>query len=174
MTRILFLTPGHEDYLADSLLHGLRALLGADVVDFPKAEFLYESYPAERRGDLYGRGFSLYGLLPEAPTDRNRVFERARGGEFDLIVFADIWGTFGVFSELAPTIAHTPMAVLDGADRQEPYPYAGVWWRRPAWWTLPRAHKRALYFKRELTPLTGWFRSYLLLPPALARRLPSI
>jgi hypothetical protein len=39
---------------------------------------------------------------------------------------------------------------------------------------LPRAHTRALYFKRELTPLTGWFRSYLLLPPRLASRLPSV
>jgi hypothetical protein len=174
MTRILFLTPGHEDYLADGLLHGLRTLLSADVVDFPKAEFLYESYPVERRGELYGRGFSLYGLLPDTATDRNRVFERARAGEFDLIVFADIWSTFGVFSELAPTITGTPMAVLDGADRQEPYPYAGLWWRKPAWWTLPRAHTRATYFKRELTPVTGWFRSYLLLPPALASRLPSI
>jgi hypothetical protein len=64
--------------------------------------------------------------------------------------------------------------VLDGADRQEPYPYGGPWWRRPSWWTLPRAHTRASYFKRELTPLTGWFRSYLLLPPRLASRLPSI
>lgn len=174
MTRILFLTAGHEDYLADGLLHGLRTLLGADVVDYPKAEFLYETYPRDRRGNLYGRGFSLYALLPDLEVDRNRVFERARGGEFDLIVFADIWSTFGVFAELAPTIAATPMAVLDGADREEPYPYAGVWWRRPAWWTLPRAQTRATYFKRELTPLTGWFRSYLLLPPALASRLPSI
>lgn len=174
MPKVLFLTPGHEDYLADGLLHGLRTLLGTDVVDFPKAEFLYDSYPADRRGALYGHGFSLYGLLPDLPTDRNRVFERARDGEFDLIVFADIWSTFGVFTELAPTTAHTPMAVLDGADRQEPYPYAGVWWRKPAWWTLPRAHTRATYFKRELTPLTGWFRSYLTIPPALASRLPSI
>ena len=66
------------------------------------------------------------------------------------------------------------MVVLDGADRQEPYPYAGEWWRKRAWWMLPRAHTRALYFKREITPLTGWFRSFLLLPPVLASRLPSI
>jgi hypothetical protein len=174
MARILFLTAAHEDYLADSLLHGLRALLGVDVVDFPKAKFLYDSYPVERREELYGRGFSLYGLLPDAPVDRDRPFERARSGEFDLIVFADIWSTFGRFAELAPSLRGVPMAVLDGADRQEPYPYAGLWWRKPAWWLLPRAHTRATYFKRELTPLTGWFRSYLLLSPKLASRLPSI
>jgi hypothetical protein len=172
--RILFLTAPHEDYLADSLLHGLRTLLGPNVVDFPKADFLYDSYPVEQRGDLYGHGFSLYGLLPDVPVDRHRPLERARNEEFDLVVFADIWSTFGGFAGLAPSIRDVPMAVLDGADRQEPYPYAGLWWRKPVWWTLPRAHKRAIYFKRELTPQTGWFRSFLLLPPPVANRLPSI
>jgi hypothetical protein len=174
MPRVLFLTTSHEDYLADSLLHGLRTLLGTDVVDFPKAEYMYDSYPPERRGDLYGHGFSLYGLLADVPVDRDRAIERARAGEFDLVVFADIWSTFERFAELAPLLRGVPLAALDGADRQEPYPYAGLWWRKPKWWLLPRAHKRAVYFKRELTPLTGWFRSYLLLPPVLAARLPSI
>src|ERR1700678_602301 len=119
MTRILFLTAPHEDYLADSLLHGLRTLLGADVVDFPKADYLYDSYPPERRSELYGHGFSLYGLLPDMPVDRHRPLDRARAGGFDLIVYADIWGSFGHFVELAPEVNGTPMAVLDGADRQE-------------------------------------------------------
>jgi hypothetical protein len=90
MPRVLFLTAPHEDYLADGLLHGLRSLLGADVVDFPKAEFLYQDYPPDKRGELYGRGFSLYCLLPDIRVDRLRTLERAREGEFDLIVFADI------------------------------------------------------------------------------------
>jgi hypothetical protein len=174
VTRVLFLTCPHEDYLADGLLHGLRGLLGADVVDYPKADYLYDSYPQERRPSLYGHGFTLYCQLPDIDVDRRRPLQRALAGEFDLIVFADIWHSFGRFVELGPRVQGTPMAVLDGADRQEPYPYAGDWWRRRAWWGLPRAHTRALYFKRELTPLTGWFRSFLLLPPALAARLPSI
>jgi hypothetical protein len=174
MPRILFLATTHEDYLADSLLHGLRTLLGTSVVDIPKPEYLYDSFPLARRGDLYGHGFSLYCLLEDVPVERQGALERARLGEFDLIVFADIWSTFERFAELAPGLRGVPMAVLDGADRQEPYPYAGLWWRKPAWWLLPRAHTRARYFKRELTPVTGWFRSFLLLPPVLAKRLPSI
>lgn len=173
--RILLLTPNHEDYLADGLFHGLRTILGADVIDFPKREFAYDSYPEARRSELYGHGFSLYTLLPDLPLDRNRLLHRAVNGEFDLVVFADIWGTFGMFVQLAPELGgHTRMAVLDGADRPEPYPYAGLWWRRRVWWTLPRAHRRALYFKREITPWTGTFRAYLALPPVLAARLPSV
>jgi hypothetical protein len=173
--RILFINPNHEDYLADGLFHGLRTLLGPDVVDYPKREFAYDSYPAERRAQLYGRGFSMYALLPDIPVDRVRVLHRALAGEFDLVVFADIWGGFGTFAQLAPELGgRTRLAVLDGADRIEPYPYAGLWWRRRVWWTLPRAHTRALYFKREITPWTGTFRAYLTLPPQLASRLPSI
>lgn len=175
MPRILLLTPDHEDYLTDSLFHGLRTVLGADVVESPKREFMYDTYPAEQRGRLYGRGFSLYGLLPDLPADRNQLTQRILAGEFDLVVFSEIWGTFGLFSQLGPELhGRVPIAILDGADRVEPYPYAGLWWRKRAWWTLPRAHNRGIYFKRELTPWTGTFRSYLTLPPPLASRLPSI
>jgi hypothetical protein len=167
--RILFVNPNFEDYLSDGLFHGLRSLLGPSVVDFPKAEPMYKSYPPERRKCLYGRGFTLYGLLEDVDVDRNRSLYRAQEGEFDLVVFGDIWRNFGLFVQWAPQLEHVPLAVLDGADRIEPYPYSGLWWRVRHWWLLPRAHRRAVYFKREITPWTYWFRSYLTLPPPVAR-----
>jgi hypothetical protein len=165
--RVLFVTPGFEDYLSDGILHGLRRLLGGDVVDYPKQDVLYEG----GAGFVRGGGFTLYGLLDDEPLDRHRALFRAEEGEFDLVVFGDIWRTFGLFTEWGPRLAgRVPMAVLDGSDRVEPYPWSGFWWRRRAWWGLPRAHTRATVFKREITPWTGWFRSYLLLPPPLAAR----
>lgn len=165
--RVLFVTPGFEDYLSDGLLHGLRQLIGADVLDYPKQDVLY----AGGQGLVRGGGFTLYGLLDDEPLDRHRALSRAVEGEFDLVVFGDIWRTFGLFTEWAPRLhGRVPMVVLDGSDRVEPYPYGGFWWRRRGWWALPRAHPRAMYFKREITPWTGWFRSYLLLPPPLAQR----
>ena len=168
------MNPNYVDYLADGLFHGLRALLGADVVDFPKAEPMYRTHSAARREKLRGHGFTLYGLLDDIDVDRHAVLERAQEGEFDLVVFADIWRTFGLFTEWAPQLNGTRLAVVDGADRVEPYPYAGLWWRKRGWWFLPRALNRATYFKREITPWTGWFRSYLTLPPPLAPRLEKI
>ncbi|MEA2233993.1 MAG: hypothetical protein QOD83_3809 [Solirubrobacteraceae bacterium] len=165
--RVLFVTPGFEDYLSDGILHGLRELLGAGAIDFPKQDVLY----AGGCGLVRGGGFTLYGLLDDLPLDRHRALFRAEAGEFDLVVFGDIWRTFGLFTEWGPRLhGRVPVAVLDGADRVEPYPYGGFWWRRRSWWALPRAHTRATYFKREITPWTGWFRSYLLLPPPLAAR----
>jgi hypothetical protein len=172
--RVLFLRPPCEDYLADGLLHGLRTVLGDAVVDYPKHEALYKSYPAERRPDLYGRGFSLYGLLDDVEVDRDRPLDRALEGHFDLVVFADIWRTFARFVELGPALASAGVraAVVDTADRVEMYPYAGEWWRRPRWWFLPRAHVRFPYFKREITPDTQFFRYFMVFPRATARMLP--
>lgn len=173
MPRVLFVMPNFEDYVADGVFHGLRTLLGDDVVDFPKAEYLYDTITPAVRGRVRGGGFTLYGLLPDLPVDRDHLLERALGGEFDLVVFSDIWRTWGLFSEWGPPLkdAGVPLAIIDGSDRIEPYPFAGVWWRRRAWWFVPRAHTRGTYFKREITDWMYWFRSYLLLPGPLGRRL---
>jgi hypothetical protein len=171
--RILLVNPNHEDYLSDGILHGLRTLLGTDAVDYPKAEYLYDTAGPGVLERVRGGGFTLYGTLPDLPIERDHMLPRALDGEFALVIFGDIWRTFGIWTEWGPQLraAGVPMAVLDGSDRVEPYPYAGVWWRRRSWWLLPRAHNRAPYFKREITPLTRWFASYLMLPPVLGRRL---
>jgi hypothetical protein len=171
MPRLLYITPNVEDYAADGLLHGLRTLLGAHVLDFPKAEYLYGSMTDAARARIRGGGFTLYGLLDDIALERDHCLARALKGEFDLVVFSDIWRTFGLWSEWGPQLADAgvKLAVLDGSDRVEPYPFAGEWWRRRAWWFLPRAHNRALHFKREVTPWTRWFATYLTLPPPLSR-----
>jgi hypothetical protein len=177
MTRILFVNPNVEDYAADGMFHGLRTLLGDDAIDFPKAEYLYDTVSDAARGRIRGHGFTLYGLLPDIPVDRDHCLGRALAGEFDVVVFGDIWRTFGLFTEWGPQLADAGVriAILDGSDRIEPYPFAGEWWRRRAWWFVPRAHTRGTYFKREVTPWTRWFASYLALPPPLnAMRMRAI
>ncbi len=171
MPRLLVITPNFEDYALDGLLLGLRELLGEDVVDFPKADYLYDTITPGVRSRIRSGGFTLYGHLPDLPIDRDHLLERALGGEFDAVVFGDIWRTYGMFAEWGPQLHDKgiALAVLDGSDRVEPYPYAGQWWRRRAWWFLPRAHNRAIHFKREVTPWTRWFGTYLTMPPPLNR-----
>jgi len=173
--RVLFLTPDINSYLADSVFHGLRSVLGADVVDYPKHEIAYRTFPETRRGGLYGRGFTLYGLLEDIEVERYGALDRMRHGEFDAVVFPDITKHFGLFCELVPDLQElgVRVAVLDGTDFPAPYPYSPKWWRRPYWWFLPRAHRRFTYFKRELMPLTETFRFFGLVPPPLAALLPN-
>src|SRR5215210_2847450 len=93
MPSILFLAEPGEDYVADSLFHGLRSLLGAHAVDVPKRGPLYASHGATE--SLYGRGFSIYGLLEDIEVDRSSPLERAAAGEFDLVVIGAIWRDWG-------------------------------------------------------------------------------
>jgi hypothetical protein len=146
---VLFLTPDIEDYLADSLLLGLRQVLGEDCVDWPKRDILYDTYPAERRARLYGRSFTLYGgLLEDIDVDRWQVLRRAVDGEFDLVILGDLWRHWGWWAQLEGQV---PLVVLDGRDYPWPFPWSGRLLRRPRIWRhLPRRSSRTPYFKREL------------------------
>jgi hypothetical protein len=172
--RVLFLSPRREDYLADGVFHGLRQLLGDGVVDYPKHELMYSASADTAGRRIRGGGFTLYGLLDDIPIDRSRTIEELRWGEFDLVLFANIKESFGLFVELIAELPSAQMAVLDGDDHPSMYPYRRAWWTRREWWFLPRAHNRVPYFKRELTPLTYRYRTFKLLPGELARRLPIL
>ncbi|HWK28863.1 MAG TPA: hypothetical protein VNS09_20040 [Solirubrobacter sp.] len=171
--KVLFLAEPGEDYVADSLFHGLRTLLGADAVDVPRRDPLYAG--ADLGRPLYGRGFGLYRLLEDIPVDRERALERAADGEFDLVVSGSIWRDWDWWVRAWRTVGtRARHAVVDGADVQWMYPYGPTWWRSPRRWTLPRAHRRAAYFKRERSRLTGWLRYYGLVPPPLSDHVPIL
>lgn len=110
-------------------------------------EYMYDTYA--RPAELYGRGFTLYGLLPDIDVDRERALDRI--GEFDLVVFGAIWETPDLYAKLTPRLRRRRVAVLDGHDRIEAYPFARPARGRPGFWRLAAAHLRHTYFKREIT-----------------------
>ncbi len=85
--KILFLTEPREDYLQDQMLYGLRQLYGANLIDYPRKEVMYAN--CERK-DLYGKGFTLWRLLPDIAVDRTDITHRIRLGHFDRIIFGSI------------------------------------------------------------------------------------
>ena len=178
--KILFITYNCADYLSDSVFHGLRSLLGESIVDYPKCDILYkihnynyQNQEDERESNLYGLGFTLYGLLDDIRIDRLMVYEKVASGFYDLIIFSNIFQTFGVFTQLLPYLYFKNTLILDGADTPQPYPYAGKWWRYPRWWFLPKAHNRFLYFKREWTPETVRNLWYQIIPKWFCKYIPS-
>ena len=169
--RILFFTSNEEDYLSDGLFHGLRSVLGAGVVDFPKNEAMYRSYPDELAPKLYGRGFSLYRTLDDIPVDRFHVLQDLRARRFDAVVISDIRRQFGYLVEHLPSLSGQNVAVLDGSDSPAPFPNARVAARMPSRWLLLRPERQFLYFKRELTSETHRLRALGVLPDAVGKFL---
>jgi hypothetical protein len=148
--RVLYLTTPGEDYLQDGLLYGLRKRLGADLVDWPRKDVMYTNC-AKPASELYGRGFTLWKLLPDievARPDANASIHDAATG-FDLLVFASIRrqrSEFAAWSRRRGMARFTdrPTAVfLDGEDKTR---------------LLIPAMLRGKYYKRERTrgtaPLT--------------------
>ena len=169
--RILFLTYNDTDYLSDSIFHGLRSLLGASVVDYPKADRMYTSAPRELIESLRGHGFTLYGLLEDIPVERPTTLTPQSVREnFDLIIVADITRQIQIFTQLRPALTKENALILDGADAPSLYKYAGVYWRNREFWTLPGTGEIP-YYKRELMPETLVYRCFMLLPKPLAARL---
>ena len=142
-SKILYLTHENKfmkagDYQVDLLLHGLKSLLGDNVVDFPKRMVLYKtvnhfnktSEYTPSRNQLYGFGFSFGLLLDQwtsvTPTDISTdVKENIVGKKYDLIVLGsghrDIrWGNYVARIPFwAEVCTHTPswkIALVDGGD----------------------------------------------------------
>ncbi|MDX1977555.1 MAG: hypothetical protein SFT94_07765 [Pseudanabaenaceae cyanobacterium bins.68] len=165
--RILFVYPNCPDYLSDTVLHGLKSLAPEQVIDFPKAEILYQNFHQSQH--IYGRGFTLYGLLPDVALDRTGIYEKVQQGKFELIIFGDIHRCFGTFVQFLPYLNFQNTIILDGSDSPALYPYSGHYWRRPYFWFLPQAHSQFLYFKREWTLDTIRYLYYRLLPSSLCQ-----
>lgn len=142
--KILYITTSFEDYLQDQILIGLRQIYGDSVIDYPKKDVLYQS--CERpRSELYGCGFSIWKCLPEVDVNRDNIYERAKAGEFDLIIFGSITRQKSIFKrmrrELTLLMSRSKIIVIDGEDYKKLYKQAVI---------------SGKYFKRELY---GSFRS---------------
>lgn len=80
---------GRVDYLYNSLLIGLKELLGINCIDYPRVDVIYDSYPESHTGSLYGRGYSYSRVLPsilDTSCDRSNIINRIEKHEFDLII----------------------------------------------------------------------------------------
>lgn len=88
--KILFLSDQvSPDYMRECVLIGLKELLGDQIIDIPKIDFLYKSYPGNP-SQLYGRGFSYTKILDDIPVDRDNIEQRIKNKEFDLIIYGSV------------------------------------------------------------------------------------
>ncbi len=165
---LLFLTTPEEDYLQDSLLWGLRAVLGAGVVDYPRKDVLYQDSPRPTE-TLYGRGFTLWKTLPEIAIDRTRIEARWQRGEFGGVVFGRIARQLSWLRqwERRGWLRGRRVALLDGEDNPSPT-------RRQMGSGLWALGLRYPLYKRERDDFNRWFARPIAfaIPDAKIRTVP--
>ncbi|NOL48041.1 MAG: glycosyltransferase family 1 protein [Synechococcus sp. MIT S9220] len=98
------------------------------IVDYPKKEILYNNaVSSSLKKEIYGHGFTLYGLLPDRKIDRALIWKRLESGWFDIVIIANIWRQFTLLSKITKSINHenTKLIILDGDDDARIYPFSG-------------------------------------------------
>lgn len=124
--KVLFLTTRvgdvgseHESYLEDSLLIGIKRILGDDCIDYPKKESLYTDCEVPKE-EFYGNGFTIWKRISPKQADRHDIEPRIVDGEFDLIVFGNIQWQLPLFRSYREKnyfdLNNTKFAFLDGVD----------------------------------------------------------
>lgn len=137
--KVLYISTGSgQDYLRDCAAHGFRSLLGPDFVDVGKLDSLYQGAD---RSQMYGRGFTLYSLLPDIEIDRTDIPNKIRTKYFDLVVYGSIHRCHDHLHEVASMYPPERVVFLDGEDhpgylkglggvyfkREMHNPFPGVW-----------------------------------------------
>ena len=132
-----------SDYLTDSLFHGLRTLLGNDVVDLYKMWHLYDDADPELIKGLEGESFATYGLLVDSEDiDRENIQDKVINSYYDYIIVSihhTVNGNYPVIESALETFRNyypkDKLIFIDG-------------WDEPA--LSERVAKECVYFKKEM------------------------
>lgn len=157
--RILFRTDDKEDYLADSLFHGLRQLSDIELVDYPRKDILYKWHPGVPRSSIRGGGFTLYNLVNESGTcpKRHQIWQQLEIGLFDAVIISNIWRQWGLLLQWRSLLKQQSLFLLDGDEDEPDYPVSRSRHRMfgigPRFENFLRQPSTKL-FKREWTSLT--------------------
>jgi len=108
------------------LFHGLRSLLGPDCVDVRRISFMYHDTPSPPF-------FTVYGLLPDIPVDREDIPGKIRARYFDAVIYGSVHRNRDYFDEVRAVYPPSRIAYIDGEDD----------------WSVAEIGP-GLYFKREL------------------------
>lgn len=114
--KILYISAGGttQDYMRDCVALGMRELFGPDFVDFPRLDSLYLGAD---RSQMYGRGFTLYGELPDlADVDRTDIYNKVRTKYFDLVIFGSIHRCQDMLREVTSMYPASRICYIDGED----------------------------------------------------------
>jgi hypothetical protein len=84
-------TPEGCDYLVDPVLHGLRNTSDIEVIDDPKVHNMYHFKNEKDLQKMYGRGFTIYGTLPDINIDRTNIIQKIKDLYFDFIFIGGAW-----------------------------------------------------------------------------------
>ena len=127
----------YNDYMSDLLLHGLREIIGENLIDYPGCWYMYSDELKKRNYDqskLWGKGFTTQNLLENYNTiDRENILNKIKNRYFDLVIYASIRRSCIFLDEVIKF--NNKFIFIDGEDDN---------------FIDSKFSNKSLYFKREL------------------------
>lgn len=122
---ILFLSGStYPDYIVASTLIGLRQVLApSEVIDVPKVDYIYASYPHDVNA-LYGKGFTYTKIIDDIPVDRNDIEERIKKNEFEFIIYPHIHRGCPLHDLVKACYSPEKIIYIDGEEGEYNCPFA--------------------------------------------------
>jgi len=84
----------YNDYMSDLLLHGLRQLLGFQVIDYPGSWYMYSDEILNRQFDrnkLWGKGLTIKNTLNNNNSiKKKKKKKKIQNKYFDLVIYSSI------------------------------------------------------------------------------------
>jgi len=122
--KILYVSEGlNPDYLCDLLLHGLRTLLGPDVVDIRRIASVYRDYfftGSFNEEEKRGRWYTVYGLLPDDNgVDRTDIVNKIRNKYFDYVIYGSVHRCLFFLKEVRDSYDANEIIFIDGEDHTD-------------------------------------------------------
>lgn len=119
--KILYIgTPTSSDYMSDALFHGLRSVLGTNVVDGIKIGYMYNDYPTHDLQRHHGKGFSLASRLADDGIDRTDLVSKIKSKYFDYVIYGASFRHYALdFLELVLSVyPQNKIVFVNGSDSE--------------------------------------------------------
>jgi len=131
--KILYISLGDPDYLCDTVLHGLYSILGEELTHTDNYDLMYSTCSPDRLKKIYGKGFTVWGLLPKYLNDNSDINNKITNRYFDYIIYGSIHRCRHYIDIVRKYYKTNEIVFLDGEDHNVIFP------------------SDVIYFKRELT-----------------------
>lgn len=125
--KVLFISDNKlPDFQNDMVFHGLRSLLGDDLVDVNQLWYMYSDTMKEHwntrvpnNGKSYGNGFTLYGLLENINIDRTDIQNKIKNKYYDKIIYGSITRCHDYIHDVLDNYDNNNIIFIDGEDHTD-------------------------------------------------------
>lgn len=135
--KILFISSGKQpDYQCDCLYHGLKTKYGSDVEATSDMWFMYDTLTAAESVFLYGKGFTLYGLLDsniKNVQEISSIKEKIRTRYYKYIIYGSLTRDLSFLDIVSEIYKSNEIVFVDGEDItsiDENFVRLGVYFKR--------------------------------------------